>query len=102
MSNLFWKAEVVMVWLANVLVDVADKISNTYHLLADYPWVVIDTDTGFEWDRYHDVQLAHADAGKANIYSQRLGTERRYVVKYEGKIKRLIMPGIRHLFGRYA
>lgn len=102
MSHWFWKAEVAMVWLANVLLDAAEKISDHWHLLADYPWVVMDKDTGWEWDRYHDWRDAHLHAGKANIYSQRLGTDRRYVVRYEGRIKRMIMPGIRYLFGRYA
>lgn len=79
-----------------------EKIKADYRLLNDYRWVVIDKDTGYEWDRYKDWREARLHADRANIYSQRLGTNRRYVVRYEYWVKRMIMPGIRQVFGHYA
>lgn len=67
-----------------------------------YPWVVVDKDTGREYDAYADWRDAQLHANSANIYSHRLGTERRYVVRYEGPTKRLIMTALRSLFGRHV
>lgn len=67
-----------------------------------YPWVIVNRDTGRELDAYADWREAQVQANRANIYSHRTGSDRLYVVKYEGPTKRLIMTALRGLFGRHV